>query len=217
MFVTSFLSDASGQRRSSNNLGNTNLPFTRDDVFFVHGPVLEEETYERANVKRAKMAIVLANSYSDPNADAVVASAAAVIDQLHTEIYLVAECLNPAHRMLFSTVNCDAMVFSLTISGNLLAQEAQDPGISQMVDEITSGRRGMTLYSTEVTSPCEGQTFKELAVSLLEDDVNLICVNRAGKSLMSFNTIEPQVGDRVIYTATRRSSWETLVSRASDG
>lgn len=190
------------------------LPFEREHLLFVRGPVLEPETYLRAKISDAKLAIVLATSYADSNSDAVVASAAAVIDNQNPNVYIVAECLNAKHRMLFDTVNCNAIVPSLTISGNLLVQEANDPGVSQMVNVITSNVRGATLFSTEVTQSDEQTTYKELAVTLLERDVNLICVNRRDESLISFRTLHPQIGDRAIYAGRQRFSWDDLLKTA---
>ncbi len=186
------------------------LPFRNEQVLFVRGPVLEEETYQRAKVQDAKMAIVLASSYSDLTSDAVVASIVSVIDRLKPEIHIVAECLNSRHRALFDSVRCDAIVFSMKISGNLLAQEAHDPGVSQLVDTITSNVQGTTLFSTEVDGQVPGPPYLQLAKGLLDVDVNLISVCRGNDSLTSFVSLVPQSGDRVIYAANQRYSWSEL-------
>ena len=47
-------------------------------------------------------------------------------------------------------MRCDAIVPGLRIAGNLLVQEIHDPGITQMVDVITSNQKGETLFSTAV-------------------------------------------------------------------
>lgn len=186
------------------------LPISDSHVLFVKGPILDPETYQRAKVEAAKLAIVLATSYADSNSDAVVASAVAVIDSLNADVYVVAECLNPRHRMLFDTVHCDAIVHSLTISGNLLAQEVNDPGIAQMLDVITSNLRGTTLFSAAVTAPCD-TSYKDLAIDLLNRNVNLLGINREDDCITSFDSISPLVGDRVIYAASRRIAWEEIV------
>jgi voltage-gated potassium channel len=188
------------------------LPFEAEDLLFVKGPLLEPETYERAGVKNARMAIVLATAYEDPNSDAVVASAIAVIDSLVPEIHVVAECLNERHRMLFDSVRCDAIVFTMRISGNLLAQEAHDPGVSALVETITSNVRGTTLFSTEVGEDGTGTSYNELAKKLLDADINLICVNRGNESLTSFVTLYSEKGDCAIYAAQKRFSWSEMLS-----
>ena len=187
------------------------LPFDEKGILFVNGPVLEDSTYMKASIQDAEMVIVLATSYTDFNSDAVVASAISVIDLLNPNIFIVAECLNYKHRVLFDSVNCNSIVFSMKLSGNLLAQEAHDPGVSQLVDVITSNVEGTTLYSTAVDSTPNGLQYNDLAKGLLDRDVNLICVNRGGNSLTSFNDISPEAGDRVIYAASKRLNWAELV------
>ncbi len=189
------------------------MPISNSRVLFVNGPILEQETYDRAKIGAAKLAIVLATSYGDPNSDAVVASAVAVIDSLNSDIYVVAECLNPKHRMLFDSVHSNAIVHSLSISGNLFAQEVHDPGVAQMMDVITSNQRGTTLFSTEATTSTE-TSYKDLAIELLHRDINLICVNRGNDSLTAFASLDPSEGDRVIYAASQRVTWEEIISAA---
>lgn len=190
------------------------LPFDRPNVLFIRGPVLEQETYERARIHQARMAIVLAPTYESDRSDALVASAAAVIDSLHPEIHLVAECLNEKHRMLFSSVRCDAIVFSQTVSGNLLAQEAHDPGIAQLVDVLTSNIRGTTLYTTLVTADGHSVDYLTLSQQLLERDINVLCVNRGPASLTSFRGLTSAAGDRLVYVSTKRLTWPEMLEAA---
>jgi len=190
------------------------LPFEGEHLLFVKGSVLEPETYERAKVSEARMAIVLATSYEDPNSDAVVASTVAVIEGLRPEIHVVAECLNDRHKMLFDSVRCDAIVLSMKLSGNLLAQEVHDPGVSQLVDTITSNVTGTTLFSTEIDQSESSTSYNELAKGLLDADINLICIGRGDESLTSFVSLYPEAGDRAIYAAQQRYSWPELLAAA---
>jgi voltage-gated potassium channel len=190
------------------------LPFSMDNVLFVHGPTLEKETYERAKVDRAEMAVVLATSYDDANSDAVVASAVSVIKSMSDQIHVVAECLNEKHRMLFDSVQCNAVVPSLKISDNLLVQEVNDPGVAQMVDVITSNIKGSTLFSSLVAEPLGSTPYNDLAKALLDKDINIICVNRGPQTCTSFRTLSPEAGDRVIYVAAERFEWSSLLRQA---
>ncbi len=188
------------------------LPFDNHRVLFINGPMLEQATYLRAKAEHCRMAIVLATSYGDSNSDAVVASIVAVINSIEPDIHIVAECLNERHRLLFSSVNCDAIVFSMTISGNLLVQEAQDPGVTQLVDTITSNVRGTTLFTTEVDKNDGNMSYNDLAKQLLDRDINLICVCRREESFTSFVALFPDLGDRAIYAANRRYTWPELLA-----
>jgi voltage-gated potassium channel len=188
------------------------LPFSYENVQFVHGSPLQAETYERARMRDAKMVIVLSPSYSDPNSDAVVASAVSVIDSIQSEARIVAECLDEKHRMLFKSVHCDAIVFGLKITGNLLVQELNDPGVVQMINVITSNLEGTTLYSARVEAARPERTYGQMAKSLTDHDVSLISVNRGAESITAYRSLQPEVGDAVIYIADRRSTWQELLT-----
>jgi voltage-gated potassium channel len=189
------------------------LPIQSEHVTFVRGSVLERETYERANVAHAAMAIVLATSYENTTSDAVVASAVAVIDGINPNVYIVAECINPRHKQLFDAVRCDSVIYSMGITGNLLVQEAQDPGIAQLIEVITSNSRGTTLFSTQVNLTDKSlPSYNEFASRLLSRDINVMCVNRGAESLTSLTGVEPADGDRIIYASAQRMDWEELVA-----
>lgn len=185
------------------------IPFSDEEVIFIRGPVLEQETYERADAREAKMAIVLATSYHDTSSDAVVASAVSVLNHMNADSHIVAECLNPKHRSLFESVHCDAVVFSMQISGNLLAQEVHDPGISQLMDTITSNAVGTTLYSTWIPGSAN-VPYQELARKMLDLGANMLCVNRHRDCITCFRDAVPQEGDRIVYIGTERWDWDEM-------
>lgn len=185
------------------------LPFKEKNVSFVRGSTVSEETYRRASIEYADKAVVLATNYSDNNSDAVVASAAAVIDHLKPEIHLVAECLNDEHRMLFNSVNTDAIVSVMRISGNLLVQESQDPGVSQLFDIITSNHQGDTLFSAVVESESD-LPYSEHCKRFIEKDINLLAVARGENTFTTFRQIKPKKGDNIVYLASKRMTWNEM-------
>ena len=190
------------------------LPLRRRKLSFVKGAVLDDETYRRAKIDRARLAIVLATDYGDTTSDAVVASAVAVIESMNDSIYTVAECLAPRHRMLFDSVRCDAVVFSHTISGNLLTQEILDPGVARMMDALTSNIHESCLFATEVIDPPDEYSYRNLASSMVNQDMSLVCVQREDDMLTSFASVHPSHGDRMIYVGKRRVSWQHILSGA---
>ena len=187
----------------------TELPFVIENVLFVRGSPHDPDTYGRAVAKDARMAVVLSRDYSDPNSDAVAAAAVSVIASIEDEIHIVAECLDDSHRSLFRSVRCDAIVSGFSIAGNLLAQEIHDPGISQMIEMLTSNRTGATLYSTQVATDAN-EGYSELAKRLLDHGVNLIAVNRGSESLTNIVNLQAATGDCVIYASRKRYTWREL-------
>ena len=188
------------------------LPVRKKNVSFVKGAVLDDETYRRAGIENARLAIVLATDYGDTTSDAVVASAVAVIESMNEAIYTVAECLAPRHRMLFDSVHCNAVVFSHTISGNLLTQEILDPGVARMMDALTSNIHDSCLFATEVIDPPTEYSYRNLATAMVKQDMSLVCVQRQDDMITSFASAYLIHGDRMIYVGRHRVSWEHILA-----
>jgi voltage-gated potassium channel len=189
------------------------LPFADERIVFVRGSSHDLDTYERARAKQCQMAIVLSPDYGNPNSDAIVAAAVSVIDRINHDIHIVAECLHEKHRPLFDSCNCDAVVMGMTIAGNLLVQEVHDPGLAQLVEAVSSNRRGTTLFCVDVSDGAVSYT--ELAKGLLDHAVTVMAVNRGSQSMTIFAGVESQVGDRIIYSARDRLDWTALRRLAS--
>ncbi|MFO7567530.1 MAG: ion channel [Enhygromyxa sp.] len=189
------------------------LPFIDERIVFVRGSSHDVETYERARARHSQMAIVLSPDYSSSNSDAIVAAAVSVIDRVNTDIHIVAECLHEKHRALFDSCNCNAVVLGMTIAGNLLVQEVHDPGLAQLVEVVSSNRRGTTLFCVDVSDAAV--SYRQLAQHLLDHEINVMAVNRGTETFTLFGGVESQVGDRLIYSARERIEWAGLRRLAS--
>jgi voltage-gated potassium channel len=188
------------------------LPFVEKDVVFVRGSSHNVETYQRARIESCRMAIVLSPDYGDRTSDAIVAAAVSVIDQLEPEVYIVAECVDTKHLPLFESCHCDSVVLGMSIAGNLLVQEVHDPGIAQLIDVLTSNRRGTTLFSVPVEEA--GVAYVDIAKGLHDHAINVMAVNRGSESLTTLPGMSSEVGDRIVYAAARRINWSGLRAKA---
>lgn len=188
------------------------LPFRMPDVLFVRGSSHDLETYKRARAHDAKMAVVVSPDYANRNSDAIVAAAVSVIDRVKAQIHIVAECLDERHRPLFDSCNCDAVVMGMSIAGNLLIQEAHDPGIAQLIEALTSNRLGTTLFSVDVHE--DGVVYLDLAGKLLGHKVTVMAINRGSETHTLFGGLRSTTGDRIVYSAARRLDWKGLRAAA---
>jgi voltage-gated potassium channel len=189
------------------------LPFEAKDVVFVRGSSHDVQTYARANISDCRMAMVLSPDYGDRNSDAIVAAAVRVIDRVKTDVHIVAECADERHLPLFESCNCDSVILGMSIAGNLLVQEVHDPGIAQLIEVLTSNRRGTTLFSVAVTD--SDVAYIDMAKALHDHAINVLAVNRGAESRTTFDGMRSRLGDRLIYTASARFDWPTLRGRAS--
>ena len=187
------------------------LPFKIDNVSFVRGAAIDADTYDRAQIGDARLAIVLSTGYDDPNSDSVVASIASVISQLNPSVSIIVEVLNSSHTLLFSALDNVSLVHTFSIANNLIVQEAQDPGVNQLTQAITSNEIEGTLVSTVVGErPNQSMSYIEAAKRLLDHDVNLVGVIRDGSTIVRFNGLDLASGDRMVYICTGRMDWSDL-------
>ena len=191
------------------------LPFSIENVLFVRGSPLEEETYERCNIKEARQAIVLSSSYDDPRSDSLVASIAFLIEHVNPEMSLIVETLDPKHAVLFNVSKRVSQVYTLQVANNLLVQEAQDPGVNLLTQAITSNVTEIeeTLASTTVGAVAGGPvSYTELAKKLLDRSVNVVGVVRDGTATVGFEGLELAADDVLVYISKNRHSWQELSS-----
>lgn len=190
-------------------------PLGNDHVQFVHGSPLDHSSFERAEIQQASAAIILASDYSKPaESDAYVSSIVLSIENMNRDVHTVAECLDPTHAPIFKASHCDSIVYGLQMATNLLVQEMQDPGVSEVFRVLTSNTEGYTLYSTKILQAA-GLKYNDLAHALLDAGANMISVTRDGQHHTLFGDLCSQGDDIVVYTAEKRYSWQELVNMAN--
>lgn len=185
------------------------LPFAMDNVFFVHGSPLQEETLRRACLQYASTAIILCTDPGDLSSDGVVASTVAILEHLRPDIKTVAECLDDRHAVLFQSTRCDSIVYSNRLVNHLLVHETAQSGVARLVDTLTDLREGDSLFCTAV-GPGPEFDGTRLACHLLERDVNLIGVRRDGRTSTRLSQMQVRPGDELVYVASRRLEWAEL-------
>ncbi len=193
------------------------LPFLGDDISFIRGWTLDEETYRRANLERARQAMVLSPSHSDPRSDSLVASIAFVIHRVNPEVKVIAECLDPRHAALFNASDNLSLVYTLQIVNNLFAHEAQDPGVKKLAMAITSNDIQGTVFTTPVESPAPQMTYIAAAKMLLDHKVNLVGVVRGDSIRMDLDDFLVSEGDQVVYISGSRMSADDLAALLRQG
>ena len=186
------------------------LPFDLNNVSFIRGSPLEQDSYERADIAHASQAIILSTSYDDPRSDSFVASAAFVAHRNNPDISIVAEVLDPKHDVLFELASEVSLVYTLKMANNMLVQEAQDPGVHALAQAITSNEMEGTLASTVAVSPPPGMSYVDAAKALLDEDVNLVGVVRDGSVIASLVGQSMTGGDRLVYISKLQIGWSEI-------
>ena len=189
------------------------LPFSLPRVHFVRGSVLEEETYQRANVSQAHLAIVLSIGYDVSSSDSVAASVVSILEYMNPELASVAECLNSDHTVLFKGSNNVSLVYTFRMSNNLIVQEAQDPGVGMLAHAITSNQIRGTLISTVVGDNLDASPgYGVVAKKLLDHGLNLVGVIKDDDIHVMFSDLDLSPQDRLVYVSAERHDWNAIRS-----
>ncbi len=106
-------------------------------VSFLKGNPSQIETLKKASVEKASYVLVLADVekqvYSDLEALAIILK----IKEENPEVKVVAECLDPKNVPLLKSVGCQSVVCIGSVLGQLIAQEIQDPGVNEVINQLT--------------------------------------------------------------------------------
>ncbi len=181
------------------------LPFSIKNVSFIRGSPLEQETFERAAIADADQAIILSTSVDDPRSDSLVASIAFVMEHMNPGLFIIAECQDPKHAVLFNVSERVSLVYTTRVANNLLVQEAQDPGVTLLTETITSNTAEETVASTRLKAcPFTDMPYIEAAKRLLDNGVNLVGVIRQGALIVSLDNLSLTEDDSLVYISRKR-------------
>ncbi|RBY85913.1 ion channel [Blastococcus sp. TF02A-26] len=129
------------------------------DVDFVRGDLTHVDVMERACVDRARTAVV------DGRDDNETLAIAVAVDHAHPGIHLVAAVRDLGRRETLRYVNPDVQVVQWHMPF-LLSEEAADPGLTQVYNDLmTAGGHGNT-YSTRVPAGAGEMSVGDVATRL---------------------------------------------------
>ena len=139
----------------------------RDHNFkFLRGDFAQEEALERANITKARSAILLADTsgqHSLEKADEHTILGTLAIKSLAPEVKTCAELLNPENRQHLKRANVDEIVVRGEHLGNLLAAATASPGLPRVFSSLLSPEEENKMWKVEIPSSYIGKTAGELA------------------------------------------------------
>ena len=139
----------------------------RDHNFkFLRGDFAQEEALERANITKARSAIILADTsgqHSFEKADEHTILGTLAVKSLAPEVKTCAELLNPENRQHLKRANVDEIVVRGEHIGNLLAAATASPGLPRVFSSLLSPEEENKMWKVEIPSSYIGKTAGELA------------------------------------------------------
>jgi voltage-gated potassium channel len=135
------------------------------DLHFVRGNFVKEDVLARANIFRAKAAIILAdisNGHSIEKADERTIFGAMAIKSMAPKVRICAELINRENKEYLMRANVDEIAIRGESHGSLLASASIAPGILSMIKALINNEDDNKLWGVEVPSKCVERPCREL-------------------------------------------------------
>ena len=131
----------------------TELPpsLLKRGLMFIRGNPSRDETLTRAAVDTAAQAIVLSKKPGDPHSDDQNVAITLAIEGRTPRVHTVVECVDFSAQELLRKAGCDGIVCTSRFDAHFLSHELLNPGVQEIVEELTSNLRGQQVHVTRYT------------------------------------------------------------------
>lgn len=150
------------------------IDLTIDRVHYIQGDSTEEETFEKANISKAKSVII----FSDDNIqdlslrDAKTLTVAIIAERLAPKVHTTVEILIQKHISNFTHVKVDEFILSQETISRLAVRSAMYKGVSKVFSQLISRQHGEDLY--KISKKEKWVTYQDAFKDLLEQGATLI-------------------------------------------
>ncbi|WP_340559823.1 ion channel [Streptomyces sp. GSL17-111] len=170
-----------------------------DGVAFVRGDLGDAATLRRSGVERARTVVV------DARDDNEALALAVTVDHLAPDVHLVVALrdMNRCERLRYVSPKVQCVQWHMP---NLVADEALDPGITEVYSELMDSSGGGNTYSVTLPPALEGKSFGACQAHFGERfDATVIAVRQDGRTAVSPPWNAPlRAGALLYYLADRR-------------
>ncbi len=145
---------------------NLKLKYAKCKLKFIRGNYVHEEVLVRANIAKAKFALIMADNSGQHTGDRLderTTLAALAIKSLAPAIKIVAELLDGENKPHLRRANVDQIIVRGEHIGPLLASAINSPGIPRLFSSIMSLDDGNKLRRVDIPRQFIGGTFAALA------------------------------------------------------
>ncbi len=182
-------------------------PLEDESVHFIRGRV-DKDNLAKACTGNALAAIVVNDDRLTPEVrDAKVIMDVLTIKNLYPDLYVCVELLDQKNVEHCRMAKADEIVVTGQLSTNLLVQGALDPGITKVVDELTSNQYGNDLYLVNAPESLQGESFLN-ALTLLKSRHGALLLGLAprGGEIVTNPAADQAISsdDRLLIVAAKR-------------
>lgn len=171
-------------------------------VHFIKGKIDDKEILKKANVQKAKTAIIL----NEDNNDATTVLSALTVNTLNPSLYSIAEISKKENKIHLENAGVSEVVVNNNINSRLMVRTALYHGISTIFNELLTNKVGNEIYMSEVDKEYINKKFAELFANLKQErKATLIGLKRENELLLNPDNSEMVLaGDSLIYIAQNR-------------
>lgn len=174
------------------------------DVEFIKGNPADEPTLERADLAYASHVIILSKDRNNPHSDDQNLATTLIVEKMNPNVYSVVEVLNPVKIHQMELAGANSAVCMSEFRFNLIINEMQDPGVKNIVRDLTSSSFGEQFYFIPIES-MKNWNYKELALWGLDAGYSVIGIVRDEiPSLSCGPDFQVKEGDKAIVIGSKR-------------
>ncbi len=151
---------------SVDEVDSLRLKYGKYNLKFLRGNYVHEEVLLRANITKAKFALIMADTsgtHAKDRLDERTTLAALAIKSLAPSIKTIAELLDSENKPHLKRANVDEIIIRGEHIGSLLASAINSPGIPRLFSSILSLGDGNKLSRAEIPRQFVGSTFGALS------------------------------------------------------
>ncbi|MCT8138097.1 NAD-binding protein [Anaerobacillus sp. CMMVII] len=177
-------------------------------VHYIQGDPTEAETFEKANITKAKSVIIFSDdTIHDPSLkDAKTLLVAITVERLAPKIHSTVEVATEKHVSNFSHVKVDEFILSQETISHLAVRSALYKGVSQVFSQLISRQHGEDLY--KISKKADWSTYNDAFQALLQNGATLIADRHLLDINRRLNETIPE--EAVLYIICNRETYEKL-------
>jgi len=175
-----------------------------EGVHYVKGNPADEPVLRRACIPTASHVIILSKDRNNPHSDDQNLVTTLILERMNPDVHSVVEVLNPdkIHQMKVAGANSAVCISQFRY--NLMINEIQDPGVKDVLNELTSRSFGEQFYFVPVES-MKSWDYRELALWGVDNGYSVIGIVRDEENFINCaGDFKIKDTDRAIIIGSKR-------------
>jgi voltage-gated potassium channel len=178
---------------------------------FVYGTGLHIADLEKASIRNARSAIILAEGTADGDLASAIDAKSILsimnIKKLNPSVHVVVELLKPDSAENARRAGANEIVVWGDITAKILARGVIDPGTIDILETILTAKSGEEIFEDDIPLSLEGKRYEEVLDIMLEKKALPIALR--GEKGLKVNPPKDYTIDResIVYIAQSRIQW----------